>query len=395
MVQSTKLKLFVAIIMLMAICLSGCSIEKQEIGQKAVLQEWLLAAELSDHATSEELYQEALKEDTLVIYSVSSRTFEVKESFEKEYPGLTVEVKDIRGDDVVDMLHSNYEKGEYNCDLVICSDCDGRLYKELIEPGILYAYTPFDIKPNMKEGHADRETVFLGEALLLFYNSTVFDEQPIQNIWALTEEAYKGKIIMANPLSSFSTYGFCTAMFAEQEALKEAYEAYFGKPIHIPDGKSVGEIFWEMTAPNMVFTNSSDEVLEGIGNSGSDGMLIGIMISSKLRYQGLGYHFAPMYQLEPFAAVYTPNSVTIAGGARNVHSAKLFIRYLLGEKEGTGEGIQPFSTVGTWSTRTDVADGNPVPLSEIDYVSLDKEYLYTNQKYLNDFFASLLEENVN
>ncbi len=382
------------LIVSMFLCLSGCSNQKQQSVQQQEMQKWLEEANLSDTLTKEELYESALLEDTLVIYSVSSRAFEVKECFEKEYPGLTVEIKDIRGEDIVSMLQDNYEKENYACDLVICSDCNGTLNRVLLEPRILYSYVPTDIAPKIKEGHADNELVFVGEALMFFYNENVFGEQPIHNIWELTEKQYKGKIIMANPLSSFSTYGFCSAVLGEPEKIAKAYEEYAGEVLTVPEGKTAGEFFWEQAVKNIVFTNSSDEVLEGIGGVGSDDYWIGIMISSKMRYQDLGYHFAPIYRLNPFSTVYTPNSVTIAAGSPNVNTAKLFVRFLMGETDGTGEGIKPYMTKGTWSTRVDVEDANEVPLSEIDYLEINKEYLYENMDAMSDFWNELLKENV-
>ena len=374
--------------------LSGCSNQEHVTRQKQEMEQWLNEANLAGRLSKEELYEAALLEDTLVIYSVSSRAFEVKEDFEQEYPGLTVEIKDIRGEDVVNMLQDNYKNENYACDLVICSDCNGRLSKELLEPGILYSYIPYDIAPKMKEGHTDRELIFVGEALMFFYNDNTFEEQPIHNIWELTEERYKGKIIMANPLSSFSTYGFCSAVLGEPEKIAKAYEDYTGEAIKVPEGKTAGEIFWEQAVKNIVFTNSSDEVLEGVGGVGTDEYWIGIMISSKMRYRDIGYHFAPIYRLKPFSAVYTPNSITMAAGSHNVNTAKLFVRYLLGEADGRGEGIKPYMTSGTWSTRVDVEDANEVPLSEIDYLEINKEYLYENMDTMSDFWNELLKENV-
>ena len=131
----------IMIILLPILTVSGCGKWGQNSGQKEEMQKWLSSAKLSGNESAEELYQAALEEDTLVIYSVSSRVFEVKESFEQQYQGLTVEVKDIRGEDVVNMLQDNYEKENYACDLVICSDCNGRLNRELLEPSILYSGT--------------------------------------------------------------------------------------------------------------------------------------------------------------------------------------------------------------------------------------------------------------
>ena len=56
--------------------------------------------------------------------------------------------------------------------------------------------------------------------------------------------------------------------------------------------------------------------------------------------------------------------------------------------------MQPFLTKGTWSTRLDVQDGNQVPLSDIDYVRLNKPYIYVNNEELNEFWIKTLRENV-
>lgn len=381
-------------ILMLVLLVTGCKQNQKETSQEFQMEQWLLQAKLNIAQSVKELYQAALEEDILTIYSVSSRVFDVKESFEKEYPGLTVDIKDVRGNDLVKMVKESYQSENYACDLIICSDCDGSLYKELLEPGLAYTYIPQDIAPLMKAGVVGDALDFMGEALIVVYNGAIFDESPIDNIWEMTEDIYKGKIIMANPLSSFSTNGFCSTVIRESKQLEEAYEQYAGKSLLLPDGKSAGEAFWERVAPNIVFTNSSDEVMEGIGNKTSEGMMLGFMISSKMRYCEVGYQIEPIYNLEPFSAVYTPNSVCIAAGAKNINGAKLFIRYMLGETDGTGEGLEPFKTKGTWSVRTDVADGSDVPLDNIDIQFLDKSYLYDKREEMRRFWEEILKDNV-
>ncbi len=394
-IENQKRKKRIAILCIFTLLFfSGCSQKDIKTSQQKDMEKWMEEANLDAVETKEELYEAALSEHTLVIYTVSTRVFDVKESFEKEYPGLTVEINHIRSGDLVDHLLQNYEKKDYLCDLVICSDNDASLYDQLIQPGIIYPYIPSDIASKMKEGHAEEELVFLGESLMLFYNGEAYKEAPVKNIWELTKEQYKGKIIMANPLRSFSTYGFCAMLLKEDKKIEEAYERYKGEPLKISQGKTAGEILWEQMAPNIVFTNSSDEVAEGIGNSGKDGMEIGIMISSKMRLKDIGYQFEPIYKLDPFAAVYTPNSIMVAGGCKNINTAKLFVRYIMGEADGTGEGRMPYSTKGTWSTRIDVPDGNDVPLSKIDLIPLDRTYIQENKEEIKYFFEYILNENI-
>ena len=382
------------LLVLTILSITGCVGNRNLRSENKEMKEWLKTAELQDHYSAEELYQKALNEETLVVYSVSTRVFDAKETFEKTYPGLTVDVRDIRGDDIIKTILSNYENNDYSCDLIICSDCDGSLYKELLEPGIAYSYIPWDISNHLREKDEEQGMVFLGEAVMMIYNENLFKTQPIQNIWELTDKKFKGRIIMANPLSSFSTYGFCASLVAESELMQHSYEEYFGEAMVIPEGKQAGEIFWEMASPNIIFTNSSDEVMEGVGSFGNTEYWIGVMISSKLRYRELGYHLTPIYDLEPFAAVYTPNSVSIAGGSKNINSSKLFIRYLLGETDGKGEGVRPFTTIGTWSARKDNADGDTIPLSQLDVKYLNKEFIYENRQDMIEFWETIIKENV-
>ncbi|WP_206458252.1 ABC transporter substrate-binding protein [Anaerovorax sp. IOR16] len=361
--------------------------------QQEFLESWVLSANLEAKETPDELYKAALEEDILTIYSVTTRLFDTKKYFETAYPGLTVEIKDIRSKDAIKMIRTNYDTNSFDCDMLICSDSAGNLYNELIEPGLILPYIPWDIEPRIKSDHINTKLNFLDEVILFAYNSELYQQSPISNIWEITENKYKDKIVMASPLSSFTTYGFCATVLKEEEKMLTAYKLYFGTEPVLPKDKSIGEYFWEQAAENIVFVNTSDEVAEGIG-TGDNSYALGIMLSSKLRLCELGYSFEPIYELEPFAAVYTPNSVMLAAGAKNINSAKLFIRFLLGETDGTGEGYKPFCTSGTWSCRDDVADGNDIPLDEIDVIKYANSFIDGNTEYLDQFFKSLLKENI-
>ncbi|MEG0321691.1 MAG: hypothetical protein RR606_05830, partial [Oscillospiraceae bacterium] len=96
--------------------LTGCGKAAVSESEQA-LTEWLAQANLDGQETSEQLYEAALKEDTLVIYSTTTRIYQVKESFEAAYPGLTVEVYDTRAHDMVEALLHSYENREWNYDV--------------------------------------------------------------------------------------------------------------------------------------------------------------------------------------------------------------------------------------------------------------------------------------
>ena len=70
----------------------------------------------------------------------------------------------------------------------------------------------------------------------------------------------------------------------------------------------------------------------------------------------------------------------IAGGSKNINSAKLFIRWLFGEADGHGEGYAPYLQSGAWTVRSDVRDDTGVRIEELNLLRLDYSYLYENRE---------------
>ncbi len=123
---------------------------------------------------------------------------------------------------------------------------------------------------------------------------------------------------------------------------------------------------------------------------GSGSESVGIIISSKTRLRDIGYEMTNHYGMEPFCGVYTPVSVMLAGGAPNINAAKLFVRWLLGEADGQGEGYKPYLQSGAWTVRKDVRDDTGVRIEELNLLAQDKTYQYDNQEAFLDFWEGLM-----
>ncbi len=341
-----------------------------------------------DEKSPEELYEAALEEDTLVVYTVTTRVVDTKEAFEKAYPGLLVEVRDLRSPNLIEEV----EKGSLNttpvCDVVLCNDNSGEFKSRLVDTGIVVPYLPKDIRTHMKEDNADGMVSFLNEAEILFYSTKEFKECPIKNIWELTDEKYKERIYMPNPLRSFSTYAFCASSMDKGDELSDAYAECFGEMIPLTGSETAAEFFWKKVSENIIFTNSSDEVTEALNDGKAD---FGWCVSSKLRLAEVGYCLAPVYKLSPFSGCRTSYSVMMTAGCEHENAAKLFIRFLLGESDGRGEGYKPFCTAGTWSARSDVPDGNEIPFDEIDLLVPDQRKLIDEKEKDVLFWTEILK----
>jgi len=372
---------------LMLLC--ACAVNKPDLQQKD-MEKWLETAKLDAAESPEELYAAALKEDTLVIYSISTRMMDVKESFEKKYPGLTVEVQDIRAGDLVEKLRDNYANRRYDCDIAVFTDSDTVISHDLVPSGLLYKYTPHDIAPKLyPENNTDR-LEFLGEVIQIFYNDEVYDSPPVTNWWELTEPRFKGKVFIATPLRSLTTFAALCTMVQNGEEMAGAYRELYGKEPDIPPGSSVGEYFLQRLMENgLQQVNSSDEVVAEVGARGQTDPPLGILISSKARDRNIGYALAPVIGAKPRTGTYVVTCAMLAGGAKNVNSAKLFIRWLLGEADGQGEGYKPYLQNGAWPTRSDVKSQSLLSPEEMNIWRLDKDYLANNQDRIRKLWIEM------
>ena len=371
-----------ALIFIMAFALSGCANPSGAESEKQTV--------IIDNSTPEELYERAQKEDTLVVYTVSTRVVDTKEAFEKAYPGLFVEVRDLRSPNLIEEVEKGNGSGTPVCDVVLCNDNSGEFKSRLVDTGIVVPFLPEDIGGHMEAAATDGMVSFLNEAEILFYSTKVYEDCPIDNIWELTEEKYRGRIYMPNPLRSFSTYAFCASYLDHIGEFEDAYESYAGEKLKLEGTENAAEYFWKKVSVNIIFTNSSDEVTEALNDGKAD---FGWCVSSKLRLADVGYCIAPVYKLTPFSGCRTSYALMMTKECKNENSAKLFIRFLLGEKDGQGAGLRPFTTAGTWSVRDDIPDGNEVPLSEIDLIVPDQQRLIDEKEKRVSFWTDILKSN--
>ena len=68
--------------------------------------------------TDEELFEEALKEDTTInVYATSSKMMKVEEGFEAAYPGLDLVVSDLKTDEVLSKAKIEHDTGNITADV--------------------------------------------------------------------------------------------------------------------------------------------------------------------------------------------------------------------------------------------------------------------------------------
>lgn len=355
------------------------------------LADWLAAANLTAEETPEELYAAARKEGLLVIYSTSTRMMDVAASFERQYPGLTVQVNHSREPELYDRVAHNYETKDFSIDLIVSSDGRGIMTKEFLPQNIVVKYIPDDIEDKLLPGYNESLLMFANESPILIYNDTFYTEPPVHNWWELTEAKWRGMVYMTNPAKSATTLAFLMTIMANSELMAQAYEDLYGQPPALAEGETAGRLFIRRLVENeAVIVNLSDEASEIVGAPGTSSPNLAIAISSKERLREIGYVHRNHFAMEPFQGVSTPISVMLVGGAPNVNTAKLFVRWLYGEADGQGEGYKPYLLSGEWSVRSDVIDANEIRPEELNLLPLDKIYQYDNLENFLAFWEELI-----
>lgn len=367
---------------LFLVLLAGCG-----KNTKNEMTDWEKAAKLQAEQSAEELYEAAKGEDVLNIYTVSSRLFDVAESFQKQYPGLLVEVNYLRAEEMVEKVKQNKENGTYDCDILFITNGDGSITEDLLPNKLAYKYVPYDIKDKLRTGGSEEYVSILLEVPLLTYNEDYYMDVPISNWWELTEEKWRGKLYITNPTKSMISYTLFSMFMENTEMMEVSYEGYYGKKYVANGNESAGEAFVRMLIENDInVVNDSDDVANAVATPGSKSEAVGILNASKLRLRDQGYPLQVCYELEPFAGVINPANILIAGGAKNVNSAKLFVRWILGETDGKGEGYKPFLQEGAWPSRVDVEGGASKRLEDMNVIYTDEIYSSKNREAFLNFW---------
>lgn len=357
-------------------------------------ESWAVKNKMTDGTeTADELYALAKEEGTVTLYSISSRCVKVKESFEAKYPGVICDAYDISSDELMEKVTREYESGVRNADVIHCKDLNGSVYSEKVSQGIFHNYYPVDIVNSITDTDYLKYSMPLYVELnQWFYNSKLFDAPPIDSWWDLTREEWKGNLIMNDPVSELNYMAVFTSFLAHVDEIEADYEREFGEKLVLSDGceNAAYELIYRLFNNDVIFMSSSDEVCESVAGTGATEKKLGYGASSKVRKNAdNGWSLAPINIL-PSTGIPNLNNLYIVNEAPHPNAAKLLVRWMVGEADGTGEGFNPFNTLGGWSVRNNVPDkeGN-TPLTDLNVWPADVMFIYENLQDMQDFFLTM------
>ena len=362
--------------------------------------------------TDEELFEEALKEDTTInVHATSSKMMKVEEGFEAAYPGLDLVVSDLKTDEVLSKAKIEHDTGNITADVLQTKDVNGNVFHEWYNQDILEPYYPKDICSHIDEGYLKYGYPLYASQSMWYYNTKAFpDGQPIHSWWEIIEKNEDGTQkyrLFTKEIGQESAYLSLFASFINNaDEMAQSYKDTYGKDLEytydassfdfeVPENNAGVEYLWRFSQAKMTFISDGDELVLAVHNSTAEDPALCLASAGKIGNRDeSGYDIAWCLNLEPYTALLNLECLFIAKGTNSPAGARLFIRYVTGGADGKSEGMKPFKKEGNWPVRDDVEDKkNPAKLSELGARANDLSAIYYIYPDVQDMWTYWLSKN--
>ena len=339
-------------------------------------------------------------EGKVVVYANSGGVEDLPDAWNALYPDIELDAADTDGIDT--KMQAEQESGNVIGDVWFNSD--GHIvYGKFVPNQWLWWFVPRDVviselTPDYPFAIARHSTDVIG------YNNKVYpDGCPLTNIWQLTEEKYKDKFFMEDPISDVSTMAKMTSIVQHTDEMAQAYLDLYGK---------------EWTTDPMVATDSSGMVVENasylwLKKVASNGVVVlddGDMVDAAFaglelpagEEPGFGWtgyssleatmagelNMMPCFDMNPIMGLFKTSFLAIANNAKHPNAAKLFIRFILSDA-----GFAPWNELGSWPAAEGIATNEDnIPLTELmpQVWEMDPIFAWNNTSKFRDFWAAEL-----
>ena len=342
------------------------------------LDAWLMENALGPHATGQENWESivaaAKEEGEVSVYTASGRIAKLVDHFQALYPGITLTVYDLGSVKTIEKTVREQDAGIFTADVVTTGN-SGQVIHELLGKHRIFNYVPAHFVDRIPLENREPLLIRVNEAMTFFYNAEVNPNgSPISNVWELTQEKFRGRVGIKNPMSSGSSLMGLATLVQNPEQMAAAYKRLMGQDIVLSDGvQDAGyEFVKRMLDNDIVIYKSGSKLADAAGKAGQDEAMIAMSNMTYIaRNDSKGNVNAIVADLDPVSRLVYPNFMSIGAHAPNPNAAKVLIAYLLGnpdlnldaklEKpylEGASfdllQGLAPYHDAGSVSPRSDV-----------------------------------------
>lgn len=359
--------------------LTGASILAMGVGSAAAQEAKEIG--ISDSAYSlEALIEAAKQEQPITVVDATGKIVTMAENFSKEYGVKATGVK-MNGQDQEQIIAREAAAGNVRTDVFNMSNLPS-VTSQILPQGFGISWMAPDLKDKVPSQYQN-PAITSNNPWVFAYNTDVNGETcPVDNLWALTTEEWKGRVAIPDPLLRNETM-FWFNQLAEHgdDAMRDAYKAQFGEDLKTDEASATAEWVKRLAQNNPKVTKSDTDVGPIVGAK-EEKPPVGFLSAAIFRdAKKDGYGMGICKEMKPWVGQLTPRVAVIATGTKSPNAAKLFARYMM-----TAEGMAPQLADGKVSTNPDAK----MPDEEASGVAKVLDQLYVNHSETSqDDFANL------
>ena len=291
------------------------------------------------------LIEAARQEEPITVIDATGKIVTMAENFTEKYGVQATGVK-MSASEQEQVITREAQSNNVRTDVFNMSNLPS-VTSQILPQGFGVSWFPPDLADEVPENYRNPAITSLNPWVWAYNDAVYTDGCPIDNMWALTEPDWKGRVAIPDPLLRNETmFWFNQLATNSDDKMAEAYEAYFGEPLDTDEASATAEWVKRLAANQPVVTKGDSDVGPIIGAPGQEKPFMGLLSAAIFRHADRdGYSMGICEGLKPFIGQLTPRVAVIAAGTDSPNAAKLFVHYMM-----TGEGMAPQLSDGKIST---------------------------------------------
>lgn len=331
-----------------------------------------------DAMSVDELYELALEEGQVTVWSLSSRIAQIEVAFEERYPGIDLIGLDINSTNQIARLIAEQNAGINAVDVLYLSEAP-TVFGQLVPDGRLIGYVPPRVAGEIPEElQVPLPTHRLSTRALMYNEAAYPDGSPITNLWQLTTPEWRSKVLMEDPTQRGEVLDLLTEISLRADEMAAAYEELFGEPVEVDshlDGAGQ-QFIQDLFENDLILISSSSTVRASVGDKNAQDPAVGFMTYSSMRdNEQEGWALQIANDVNPGSGILFPAVLGIANNAPSPAAARLVIDFLYGDDTPTGgPGFEPFAVAGDYAARRTIENSpDAMPFEELNLWQIDPE----------------------
>ena len=299
------------------------------------------------------LIDAAKQEAPITVYATTGKIVQQAKDFTEKYGVEAVGIKS-KSPATIEIISREAQANNVKADVAMIEDTPA-VMAQLFDKGYVQSWVPGDMTNDIDAGYQDPLIMVLAPNIFS-YNTAQYDTCPVTNIWQLTEDKWKNKVAMQDPLIKPLYSDWFNQLATNYDAeMAQAYQAQYGEALQTDEGSATAEFIKRLAQNGPLLTRSDGDAAAAVGSPDAEDSFIGLISTAKFRDNKKGMKLGICSGMQPFIGISYPTVGLITAGTDSPNASKLFVHYLM-----TAEGIRLQSIDGKMSTNNKA----PLPAEE-------------------------------